>query len=57
MRGQVLRSGVCLDFDDARLTPPGLVVADEASTQQARGDDLRRAGEPVAIEDAQAAVE
>ena len=57
MRGQVLRSGVGLDLDDAGLTPPRLVVSDEASAQQARSDDLRGAGEPVAIEDAQAVVE
>jgi hypothetical protein len=56
MGREILRPGVGLDFDDASLTPPGLVIADEPGTEQARGDDLRGAGKPLAIEDAQAGV-
>ena len=56
MGREILRPGVGLDFDDASLTPPGLVIADEPGTEQARCDDLRGAGKPLAIEDAQAGV-
>ena len=56
MRREILRPGVRLDLDDASLTPPGLVVANEPGTEQTRRDDVCGAGEPVAIEDAQAGV-
>ena len=54
VRGQVLRPTVGLDLDDARLTAPGVVVADQPDTQQGRPDDSGRTGQRCSVEDAQA---
>lgn len=56
MRGQVFRSPVGLDLDDAGLAPPGVVVTDQARAEQPRGDLLGRPGQPPSIDDAQAGV-
>jgi hypothetical protein len=56
MRGEIFRTPVGLDFDDARLAPPGRVVADQPRAEQPRGDLLGRAGKLPSIDDGQAGV-
>ena len=54
MRGAVFRAPVRLGLDDAGLTPPGLVVTDQARPEQPRRDLVGRPGQPLAIDDVQA---
>jgi hypothetical protein len=56
MRGAVVPPPVCLDLDDARFAPPGLVVTDQAGAEQSRRDLLGQPGQRFAIDDAQAGV-